>query len=118
MGNTKQFHSRLMGLLDKVRGGLYHANEGDAVNLLTYFRAKGRQWRTVFLPGVNQQIIPHAKADVEVERRLFYVAVTRATSNLILLYVRHAVRSKVDASQFLAEMGLVDGVEKRVGYLS
>jgi DNA helicase-2/ATP-dependent DNA helicase PcrA len=72
----------------------------------------------VFLPGVNQQVIPHAKANVEEERRLFYVAVTRATSNLVLSYVRQTVRSKVEPSQFLAEMGLSEGEEKRAGYLS
>ena len=36
----QQFHDMLTGLLQKVEGGLYHGEEGDAVNLLTYFRAK------------------------------------------------------------------------------
>jgi superfamily I DNA/RNA helicase len=56
--------------------------------------------------------------DIEGERRLFYVAVTRATSNLIVSYVRQAVRSKVDPSQFLAEMGLVEAEEKRAGLMA
>jgi hypothetical protein len=42
---------------------------------------------------------------VDDERRLFYVAVPRATHNLVLSYVRQAVRSPVEPSQFLAEMG-------------
>ncbi|HJZ56650.1 MAG TPA: hypothetical protein VKE74_16910, partial [Gemmataceae bacterium] len=50
---------------------------------------------------------------MEDERRLFYVAVTQATSNLIVSYVRHAVRSRVEPGQFLAGMGLADAEEKR-----
>ena len=60
-GTTEEFHDLLSRLLQKVNGGLYHSEEGDAVNLLTYFRAKGRQWHTVVLPGANQKIIPHSK---------------------------------------------------------
>ncbi len=112
-GDVSQFHAMLADLLQKVEGGLYHAQQGDAVNLLTYFRAKGRQWDTVIIPGANQKVIPLSKANVEDERRLFYVAVTRTTSNLIVSYVRHAVRSKVEPSQFIAEMGLEGAEEKR-----
>src|SRR5262245_60630779 len=105
-GDVRQFHELLTGLLGKVEGGLYHAEEGDAVNLLTYFRAKGRQWNTVVIPGANQKVIPLGGSSEEDERRLFYVAVTRVTSNLIISYVRHDVRSKVEPSQFIREMGL------------
>jgi DNA helicase-2/ATP-dependent DNA helicase PcrA len=117
-GDVRQFHEMLTGLLQKVEGGLYHAEEGDAVNLLTYFRAKGRQWNTVIIPGANQKVIPLGNCNLEDERRLFYVAVTRATSNLIVSFVRHAVRSKVEPSQFIAEMGLKDAEEKRAKVLS
>lgn len=117
-GDVSQFHSLLTDLLQKVEGGLYHCEEGDAVNLLTYFRAKGRQWNTVIIPGANQKVIPLARSKVEDERRLFYVAVTRATSNLVISYVRHAVRSKVEPSQFIAEMGLASAEEKRAKALS
>ena len=63
-------------------------------------------------------MIPLGTAHVEDERRLFYVAVTRATSNLIVSFVRHAVRSKVEPSQFIDEMGLKDAEEKRAKVLS
>jgi len=49
---------------------------------------------------------------------LFYVAVTRAVSNLIVSFVRHAVRSKVGPSQFIEEMGLKQAEEKRAKTLS
>ena len=90
----------------------------EGVNLKTYFGAKGRQWHTVFLPGVNQKIIPHSSAPIEDERRLFYVAMTRASSNLVLSYVRTAVREKVEPSQFLEESGAGIGHEKRAGALA
>jgi len=119
-GDTKQFHEMLSGLLGRVQGGLFREVEGDAVNLLTYFRAKGRQWHTVFLPGVNGKVIPHGRAaeNVDDERRLFYVAVTRPTANLILSYVRHAVRTKVEPSPFLLELGLTEAEEKRAGSIA
>jgi len=117
-GDVRQFHDMLAGLHEKVEGGLYHVEEGDAVNLLTYFRAKGRQWNTVMIPGANQKVIPLGDANVEDERRLFYVAITRATSNLIVSYVRNAVRSKVEPSQFIEEMGLNHAEEKRAKVLS
>ena len=117
-GSTEQFHEMLSGLL-AVREGLYHPEEdGDAVNILTYFRAKGRQWPTVIIPGANQKIIPLPWSDIEDERRLFYVAVTRPMSNLIISYVREAVGFKIDPSQFIAEMGLTDAEEKRAGRMA
>lgn len=112
-GDTRQFHEMVSDLLVKVQGGLFHGEEGDAVNLLTYFKAKGRQWHSVFIPGVNQKVVPHSRSKIEDERRLFYVAVTRATHNLLLSYVRQAVRVQVEPSQFLNEMGLGKGDEKR-----
>jgi DNA helicase-2/ATP-dependent DNA helicase PcrA len=117
-GNAAQFHEVVSGLLARVQGGLFHEKEGDAVNLLTYFRAKGRQWHTVMIPGANQKVIPDARADVDDERRLFYVAVTRATHNLILSYVRQAVRCPVEPSQFLLELGAGRAEEKRAGAIS
>jgi len=44
--------------------------------------------------------------------------VTRATSNLIVSFVRHAVRSRVEPSQFIEEMGLKGAEEKRAKVLS
>jgi DNA helicase-2/ATP-dependent DNA helicase PcrA len=114
-GTTAEFHDTLRALALKAEQGLFASGEEDGVNLLTYFRAKGRQWHTVFLPGVNQRIIPDRRANVEDERRLFYVAITRPTANLVVSYVRQAVREKVTPSQFLLEMGLGEGRERRAG---
>lgn len=55
----------------------------DAVNLLTMHRSKGLEFKVVFIVGVQVGITPndyfiHSNDDLEAERRLFYVAITRA----------------------------------------
>ncbi|MDR0987507.1 MAG: UvrD-helicase domain-containing protein [Ruminococcus sp.] len=58
---------------------------GDAVNLLTIHSAKGLEWDTVFLVGMEEGIFPSARSDdIEEDRRLAYVAVTRAKRKLYL----------------------------------
>jgi len=80
--------------------------ESESVRLLTYFRSKGTQFDTVILPSVNAGIIPHGRADIEDERRLFYVAITRTKKNLWLSYVKRSCNQKVVPSPFLSELGL------------
>ena len=79
----------------------------DGVALLTYFKAKGLQWQTVILTTCNEGLIPHRKAPGDDERRLFYVALTRATSNLFVSYLSNACNTRVAPSRFLAEAGLL-----------
>lgn len=79
----------------------------EGVALLTYFRSKGRQWHTVILTSCNEGLIPHKKAPLEDERRLFYVAMTRASANLAIMYLQSAVGHSVAPSRFIAEAGLL-----------
>jgi len=77
------------------------AAQGVGVNLLTYHRAKGLEWDAVFLPAVEEGILPirQAKTDEQVaeERRLLYVGITRARTHLALSWSRKP-------SRFLAEI--------------
>ncbi|MGI4787660.1 MAG: ATP-dependent helicase [Janthinobacterium lividum] len=71
----------------------------DGIALLTVFRAKGLQWPVVFVPDCNQGIFPYGgPEELEKERRLFYVALTRTQSDLHL----HLVKTELP-SQFLVE---------------
>jgi len=79
--------------------GQNRTQAADSVALLTVFRAKGLQWPVVFVPDCNQGIFPYGGPDeIEEERRLFYVALTRTQSQLHL----HTVKTE-PPSQFLAE---------------
>jgi DNA helicase-2/ATP-dependent DNA helicase PcrA len=63
---------------------------GDAVDLLTFHRAKGLEWPVVFVTGLESGLVPisHAKsaAALSEERRLLYVAMTRAATELHLTW--------------------------------
>lgn len=86
---------------------------GDRVTLMSVHRSKGLEWRRVWISGCNQMILPHAKGDLEEERRLMYVAMTRAKEDLVCSYVETlATRkgvAKAEPSCFLVQSGLIDG---------
>lgn len=67
-----------------------HEPEREAITLATIHGTKGLEWETVFLAGVNRGLFPigYARSDLEKaeERRLFYVALTRAQSSLSISY--------------------------------
>ena len=78
---------------DTLKAAAEQRTEGtpNKVTLTTLHRSKGLEWTSVFLIGVNDDILPHAKAeDIEEERRLFYVGVTRAKENLTISCIREA----------------------------
>lgn len=86
----------------------------DVVLMMTIHKAKGLEWPVVFLAGCAQGILPHARSeDIEEERRLFYVAVTRAKEECrISAPVRFGVGGAgmvkdLPPSQFIDEAGLV-----------
>ena len=88
------------------------AEERDSVTLLTVHSAKGLEFPFVFLAGVEKDLFPHERSVKEKslpeERRLFYVAMTRAKEELIISWCnQRKVRQKVykrKRSQFLSEL--------------
>ncbi len=65
----------------------------DTIRLMTMHNAKGLEFEQVFIAGLEQELLPHRMSmetheEIEEERRLFYVAVTRAKQNLHLSYAK------------------------------
>lgn len=94
------------GLEELAKRG--NSNE-DAVVLATLHSSKGLEFEKVFLIDVNEGITPYKKAvlqpDMEEERRLFYVGMTRAKRSLTLCSVKTLHNKKVELSRFLKEAG-------------
>ncbi len=77
----------------------------EKISCITMHGAKGLEYDTVFIPYLNDGIIPSRHGiSMEEERRLFYVAITRAKKNLYLLSVKHDKDDKVMVSRFLKEL--------------
>lgn len=101
-------HSALVADTDQYKGDV-------PVTLMTAHSAKGLEFPVVFIVGLEDGLFPHSRSlsdasDIEEERRLCYVAMTRAER---FLYVTHAVKRRVygeelasEPSQFLNEMPL------------
>jgi DNA helicase II / ATP-dependent DNA helicase PcrA len=106
-GNTLDFVTVLERALQRARMTGAGKDKVNGTALLTYFKSKGLQWHTVILTSCNDGIIPHKRAQIEDERRLFYVAMTRASSNLVVSYVKRACNYAVSPSPFISEAGLV-----------
>ncbi len=60
-------------------------SEIEAVSVMTIHSAKGLQFPVVFVYGINEEILPYKDSDINEERRLFYVAITRAKEKLYLV---------------------------------
>lgn len=88
-------------------------SEGEGVNLLTVHASKGLEFPEVYVIDLVDGRFPNRKmmSSIEEERRLFYVAVTRAKDKLYLSLAQFDKVKKIDykPSQFLHEAGLVKG---------
>ena len=97
-----------------------NAGEGGAVTLMTVHLAKGLEFNNVFVTGLEENLFPIGKDnedELEEERRLCYVAMTRAREKLFLTYAqsRRKFGQRQDnlPSRFLFESGLLDESEVR-----
>jgi len=78
------------------------------VHLMTALRAKGKEYGTVILLDVNDGIWPNRKkqAEIEAERRVFYVAFTRAQRRVVMLVRKNLGNRAGTPSPFISELGL------------
>ena len=85
--------------------------EKKGVVISTLHSIKGLEFDKVFIMDVNEGSIPYHKAvsesDIEEERRLFYVGMTRAREELQLLLVKERHEKRLEPSRFLKESGLL-----------
>ncbi|MCC5927606.1 MAG: UvrD-helicase domain-containing protein [Cyclobacteriaceae bacterium] len=88
-------------------------NDPDKVTLMTIHMAKGLEFKAVFVVGMEEDLFPSqmmisSRSDLEEERRLFYVAITRAEKKLFLSYATSRYRfgklKSCDPSRFLEEI--------------
>jgi DNA helicase-2/ATP-dependent DNA helicase PcrA len=87
--------------------------DSDKVMLMTVHASKGLEFKNVFITGLEDDLFPaslanHDPRSIEEERRLFYVAITRAQENCILTYAQSRFRNgqacKCSPSRFLADL--------------
>jgi DNA helicase-2/ATP-dependent DNA helicase PcrA len=77
----------------------FGATAGRGVHLLTLHRAKGLEFEAVYLPRLDEGELPNRRADVDEERRLLYVGITRAKQHLLVTWAGKP-------SRFLGELGI------------
>jgi DNA helicase-2/ATP-dependent DNA helicase PcrA len=86
--------------------------ENDRVSMMTMHSSKGLEFPVVVIIGATDGITPHYKAidagDIEEERRLFYVSMTRAKKNLFITYPKRMIRNgllqETSPSRFIREI--------------
>jgi DNA helicase-2/ATP-dependent DNA helicase PcrA len=77
-------------------------NSGRETAFMTMHGSKGLEFDTVIIAGISDKIIPDRTSDIEEERRLFYVALTRAKKELHLLYYKNGPD---ELPRFIKEIG-------------
>lgn len=101
-------HMSLVDMLERNS----EEKEQDAVVLMTLHAAKGLEFPSVFLIGMEEELLPHTNSldehGIQEERRLAYVGITRAQKNLTISYAkvrsRYGETSSIEPSRFLDEL--------------
>jgi len=80
----------------------FYDPRAEAITLLTIHAAKGLEFGSVFLVGIEEGLLPHDVDNLEEEQRLLYVAVTRARDSLTMLYTHVRGGKPRATSRFIA----------------
>jgi len=94
--------------------------EEDAITIMSIHAAKGLEFEHLFVIGLEEEFFPllGEGCNMEEERRLGYVAITRAKSDLTLCYVDSRFykgrRKMIDKSRFLGEAGLIQDASLKI----
>ena len=103
--------------LEEIR----QVKEEPGVSLMTMHASKGLEFPVVFVPTLNEDIVPYRKAvqegNLEEERRMLYVAMTRAKTYLHLSFVKERFHKEAEPSPFLYEISpaLKNKINKKRG---
>lgn len=85
--------------------GKNNSRKNPGVSLMTMHASKGLEYDFVYLPSLNEGILPHKKSvtqeQIEEERRMFYVGMTRAKKELYLSYITGTKEKPEVSSRFL-----------------
>lgn len=102
----------LLGHVERVKEKLEESKEvKEGVILSTIHGVKGMEFKNVFIINVAEETIPHKSSmdeNIEEERRLFYVAITRAINNLYIFSPKTQRGRFKDMSRFILEGGFND----------
>jgi len=108
--NLDNFLQEISLMTDQDKG---EEEEGEYISLMTIHMAKGLEFPVVFIVGVEEDLFPSqmmisSREDLEEERRLFYVAITRAMKKLYLTYsktrYRYGMLKDCEISRFIKEI--------------
>lgn len=122
--NDKSLGSYLQNIMLLTDADTEQDEQKDHVKLMTIHAAKGLEFNNVFVVGLEESLFPSAmslsdREDLEEERRLFYVAVTRAKKRLFLTYAtmryRYGKTEYNDPSRFIDEID--DSCLQTVGFI-
>ena len=97
---------KMLSYVEDVRRKYANGN-GNRVKLMSLHRAKGLEFPIVYMSGMSDALLPHERAsNIDEERRLAYVGVTRAKEVLNLSYFESMKNRMAGPSMFLSEMGI------------
>ena len=81
-----------------------YGNDPDGVRLMTIHKAKGLEFPVVFVTGMVKNILPNKNGDIEEERRIAFVALSRAMKLLYVSWFRNYMGKQTQQSPFIDEM--------------